>query len=120
MMMCLYRVEYLFRFVFKTVNNMISKMVFSSTLEKKQLPVRLFTHFILTLHDKFTSFMILTSRTLTHIISKPEEQAGFRHVKSCTNQLFNLTQHIEDGYQEEKIMGTAFVDLPAAYDTVTQ
>ena len=28
------------------------------------------------------------------------------------------TQHIEDGYQESMITGTAFVDLSAAYDTV--
>ena len=46
------------------------------------------------------------------------EQAGIRASKSCTSQLLNLTQHIEDGYQECKITGTAFVDLSAAYDTV--
>ena len=32
-----------------------------------------------------------------------KEQAGFRAGKSCTSQLLNLTQHIEDGYQEGKI-----------------
>ena len=47
-----------------------------------------------------------------------KEQAGFRPGKSCTSQLLNLTQHIEDGYQFGKITGTAFVDLSAAYDTV--
>ena len=46
------------------------------------------------------------------------EQAGFRSGKSCTSQLPNLTQHIEDGYEEGMITGTAFVDLSAAYDTV--
>ena len=46
-----------------------------------------------------------------------KEQAGFRAGKSCTSQLLNLTQYIEDGYQECKITGTAFVDLSAAYDT---
>ena len=46
------------------------------------------------------------------------EQAGFRSGKSCTSQLLNLTQHIEDGYEEGMITGTAFVDLSAAYDTV--
>ena len=35
---------------------------------------------------------------------------GFRPV--------NLTQYIEDGYQEGMITGTAFVDLSAAYNTV--
>ena len=46
------------------------------------------------------------------------EQAGFRPGKSCTSQLLNLTQHIEDGYQRGIITGAAFVDLSAAYDTV--
>ena len=47
-----------------------------------------------------------------------KEQAGFRPGKSCTSQLLNLAQHIEDGYEESMITGTAFVDLSAAYDTV--
>ena len=47
-----------------------------------------------------------------------KEQAGIRPGKSCTSQLFNLTQHIEDGYQECMITGTSFVDLSAAYYTV--
>ena len=47
-----------------------------------------------------------------------KEQAGFRSGKSCTSQLINLTQHIEDGYEEGMITGTAFVDQSAAYDTV--
>ena len=48
-----------------------------------------------------------------------KEQAGFRPGKSCCSQLLNLTQHIEDGYQRGMIAGAAFVDLSAAYDTVT-
>ncbi len=47
-----------------------------------------------------------------------KEQAGFRSGKSCTSQLLNLTQHIEDGYEKNVITGTVFVDLSAAYDTV--
>ena len=54
--------------------------------------------------------------TIEHQLIK--EQAGFRPGKSCTSQLLNLTQHIEDDYQESMITGTAFVDLSAAYDTV--
>ena len=46
------------------------------------------------------------------------EQAGFRPGKSCTGQLLNLTQFIEDGYESKLITGAAFVDLSAAYDTV--
>ena len=47
-----------------------------------------------------------------------KEQAGFRPGKSCTSQLLNLTQHIEDDYQVGKVTGTAFVDMSASYDTV--
>ena len=47
-----------------------------------------------------------------------KEQPGFRPGESCTSQLLNLTQHIEDGYQNRMITGAAFVDLAAAYDTV--
>ena len=47
-----------------------------------------------------------------------KEHAGFRSWKSCTSQLLNLTQYIEDGYEEGMITGTAFVDLSAAYNTV--
>ena len=47
-----------------------------------------------------------------------KEQAGFRHGTSCTSQLLNLTQHIEDGYQRGMITGVAFVDLSAADYTV--
>ena len=38
--------------------------------------------------------------------------------KSCTSQLLNITQHIDDGFEEGMITGTTFVDLSAAYDTV--
>ena len=49
----------------------------------------------------------------------PNQGTGcFRSGKSCTGQLLNLTQHIEDGYEEGMITGTAFVDLSTAYDTV--
>ena len=47
-----------------------------------------------------------------------KKQAGFRIGKSCTSQLLNLAQHIEDGYQRGMITGAAFVYLYAAYDTV--
>ena len=47
-----------------------------------------------------------------------KEQAGFRTGKSCTSQLLNLTQHIEDGYQRGMITGATFVDLSTACDTV--
>ena len=40
--------------------------------------------------------------------------------KSCTSQLLNLTEHIEDGYEKRLIPGAVFVDLSAAYDTPPQ
>ena len=46
------------------------------------------------------------------------DQAGFRPGRSCCDQLLNLTQYIEDGFETKKITGTVFVDLTAAYDTV--
>ena len=46
------------------------------------------------------------------------EQAAFRPGKSCTSQLLNLTEHIEDGYEKRLIAGAVFVDLSAANDTV--
>ena len=36
---------------------------------------------------------------------------------SCTSQLLNLTEHIEDGYKNRQITGAVFVDLSDAYDT---
>jgi hypothetical protein len=47
-----------------------------------------------------------------------KEQAGFRPGKSCTAQILNLIQHIEDGFEKKQITGVAFIDLSAAYDTV--
>ena len=41
------------------------------------------------------------------------EQAGFRPGKSTTSQVLNLTQHIEDGFEEGKVTGCVFVDLSA-------
>lgn len=42
------------------------------------------------------------------------QQAGFRPGKSCCGQILNLTQHIEDGFEENMITGVAFLDLSAA------
>ena len=66
----------------------------------------------------------LYERMIMARISTPVEehltpdQAGFRPGRSCCDQLLNLTQLIENGYEEKKITGTVFVDLTAAYDTV--
>ena len=42
----------------------------------------------------------ITPTDESHLI---KEQAGFRPGKSCTSQLLNITQHIEDGYQKKKM-----------------
>ena len=84
-----------------------------SSIPKSYRPISLLCHTY-----KLYERMILNRIAPTieqHLI---KEQADFRAGKSCTSQLLNLTQHIEDGYQECKITGTAFVDLSAAYDTV--
>ena len=57
----------------------------------------------------------LGSVTEQHLIPK---QAGFRPGRSCTGQVLNLTQHIEDGFEKNEPTGVVFVDLAAAYDTV--
>ena len=84
-----------------------------SSIPKNYRPISLLCHTY-----KLYERMILNRIATTieqHLI---KEQAGFRSGKSCTSQLLNLTQHIEDGYEEGMITGTAFVDLSAAYDTV--
>jgi len=45
------------------------------------------------------------------------EQDGFRPGRSCTGQILNLTQQIEDGFESRKVTGVAFLYLTAAYDT---
>ena len=42
----------------------------------------------------------------------------FRPGRSCTGQLFNLTEHIEDELQKGLVTGAVFVDLSAAYGTM--
>lgn len=47
-----------------------------------------------------------------------KEQMGFRAEKSCTSQVLNMTQHIENGFEGIMITGAVFIDLTAAYSTV--
>ena len=46
------------------------------------------------------------------------EQAGFRHRRLTVDQVTLLTQQIEDSFLDKKKVGTMFVDLTAAYDTL--
>ena len=81
-----------------------------STLPKSYRPISL-----LCLTYKLFERMILDRLMII------DQQAGFRPEKSTTGQLLNLTQHIEDGYIYERgvVTGTVFVDLSAAYDTIS-
>ena len=47
----------------------------------------------------------------------PQEQPGFRHGKSTTDQVTLLTQGIEDSFSAKKKAGAVFIDLTAAYGT---
>ncbi len=45
------------------------------------------------------------------------DQAGFRSGRSCCGQVMNLTQFIEDGFENKLKTGAVFVDLTATYDS---
>ena len=85
-----------------------------SSIPKNYRPISLLCH-TYTLYERMIQNRIAPAIE-QHLI---KEHAGFRSGKSCTSQLLNLTQHIEDGYEEGMITGTAFVDLSAADDTVS-
>ena len=46
------------------------------------------------------------------------DPADFWPGQSCCSQVQNLTQYIEDGFENRQFTGTAFVDLTPAYDTI--
>ncbi|XP_030851769.1 uncharacterized protein LOC115928572 [Strongylocentrotus purpuratus] len=80
---------------------------------KSYIPISLLCH----LFKLFERLILnrLGPVTEQHLIP---EQAGFRPGRSCTGQVLNLTQHIEDGFEKNEPTGVVFVDLTAAYDTV--
>ena len=84
-----------------------------SAIPKNYRPISLLCH-------TYKLYEILILNRVSPLLEQHliKEQACFRTGKSCTRQLLNLTQHIEDGYQRGMITGAAFVDLSAAYDTV--
>ena len=91
----------------------ILKPVKDSAIPKSYIPISILCHTY-----KIYERMILNR--IAPIIEQHlfKEQAYFRPGKSCTSQLFNITQYIEDGYQECMITGSAFDDLSAGYNTV--
>ena len=85
-----------------------------STLPKSYRPISLLCH-------TYKLFERMILNRLNPLIETMiiDQQAGFRPGKSTTGQLLNLTQHIEDGYERGVVTGTMFVDLSAAYDTIS-
>ena len=77
-----------------------------SSLPKNYRPISLLCHTY-----KLLEQMILNrlNPITEHTIIK--EQAAFRTGKSCTSQLLNMTQYIEDGYEKSLTNGTVFVYL---------
>ena len=65
-----------------------------ATIPKSYRPISLLCHTYYKLYERLILNRI-TATVESHLI---KEQAGFRPGKSCTSQLLNLTQHIEDGY----------------------
>lgn len=80
---------------------------------KSYRPISLLCHTF-----KLFERLILNRLTVTIDPTLIPEQAGFRPGKSCTSQVLNLTQFIEDGFERGMVTGAVFVDLSAAYDTV--
>jgi len=48
----------------------------------------------------------------------PTEQAGFRKNRSTADQVCRLTQSVELAFHDRQVVGSVFLDLKAAYDTV--
>lgn len=48
----------------------------------------------------------------------PNEQAGFRPKRDCSDQVLSLTTYVENGFEMKKKSVSVFLDLSAAYDTV--
>jgi len=48
----------------------------------------------------------------------PTKQAGFRKNRSTADQVCRLTQNIEQAFHDRQVVGSVFLDLKVAYDTV--
>ena len=85
-----------------------------STLPKSYSPISMLCH-------TYKLFERMILNRLNPLIETMiiDQQAEFRPGKSTTGQLLNLAQHIEDGYERGVVTGTVFVDLSAAYDTIS-
>lgn len=50
----------------------------------------------------------------------PDSQCGFRRGRSCTDQIFSVSQHIEKLYEHRTSGCLVFIDLRKAYDSVSR
>jgi len=78
------------------------------------LPVSLLCHTYNKLYERI--FLNRLNPTIDDKFIK--EQAGFRPGNSCTGQVLNLTQYIENGFEKKKVTGVSFIDLSSVYDTI--
>ena len=92
----------------------------TQALQRPSKPEKLYTYMYISAMPHLKLFERLILNRVAPFVDEHliPEQAGFRPGKSCTGQLLNLTQFIEDGYEEGLITGAACVDLSTAYDTV--
>jgi len=70
------------------------------------------------------SFDILERLTYARVESNvaplfTQEPVGFRHGRSMVDQVTLLTQEIKDSFSAKKNAGAVFVELTAAYDTLS-
>lgn len=71
---------------------------------------------LLSINFKLYEQLLLARISPTIYSTTPIEQAGFRQGRSCMDQVLTLTIGIETGFQREKKVGVALIDLTAAYD----
>ena len=50
----------------------------------------------------------------------PDSQCGFRKGRSCTDQIFSVSQFVEKVYEHRTSGFLAFIDLRKAYDSVSR
>ena len=83
------------------------------TNPKRYRPISL----LCTLYKLYERFILnRISDTVDKLLTP--NQAGFTPERSCCSQVLNLTQYIEDRFEQRQVTGTVFVDLTAAYGTV--
>ena len=99
---------------------MLNKCFMENKIPTIWSPKELHTISLMCQTYKLYERMILNRIAPTIVLHLIKEQFGFRHGRSFTSQLLNITQNIQDSYQESMIIGTGFVVRSSAKDTVNQ